>query len=39
MSKAHDYDDMRALARKRLPRGLFEFIDRGAGQDRLSKTT
>lgn len=26
----YNFDDLRALARKRLPKGLFEFVDRGA---------
>jgi (S)-mandelate dehydrogenase len=30
LSKAYNIDDLAALARKRLPAGLYEFIDRGA---------
>ncbi|MGE4431242.1 MAG: alpha-hydroxy acid oxidase [Sphingobium sp.] len=29
-TKAYNYEDLRAIARTKLPRGLFEFIDRGA---------
>lgn len=29
-NKTYNYEDLRALAKKRLPKGLFEFIDRGA---------
>jgi isopentenyl diphosphate isomerase/L-lactate dehydrogenase-like FMN-dependent dehydrogenase len=30
LSQCHNIDDLRELARARLPRGLFEFVDRGA---------
>jgi (S)-mandelate dehydrogenase len=30
---AYDIDDLRELARKRLPRGIFEFMDRGNGDE------
>lgn len=30
LSKCHNIDDLRQMARARLPRGLFEFVDRGA---------
>lgn len=33
LSRIHDIADMREAARRRLPRGLFEFIDRGTGSD------
>jgi len=29
----YNYEDLRALARRRLPHGLFEFVDRGAEDD------
>jgi len=29
----YNFDDLRALARRRLPRGLFEFVDRGTEDD------
>ncbi|MGE4239438.1 alpha-hydroxy acid oxidase [Ramlibacter sp.] len=32
---AHNIDDLRRMARSRLPRGLFEFVDRGA-EDEVS---
>lgn len=35
LARAHNIDDLRELARARLPRGLFEFVDRGA-EDELS---
>lgn len=31
--RAFDIDDVRDLARRRLPRGIFDFVDRGCGQD------
>jgi (S)-mandelate dehydrogenase len=30
---AYDIDDLRELARKRLPKGIFEFMDRGNGDE------
>jgi isopentenyl diphosphate isomerase/L-lactate dehydrogenase-like FMN-dependent dehydrogenase len=33
--RAYNIEDLRALARRRLPRGLFEFVDRGS-EDELS---
>ena len=30
---AHDVADLRELARRRLPRGVFEFFDRGNGDE------
>lgn len=30
LARAHNIEDLRQLARARLPRGLFEFVDRGA---------
>jgi (S)-mandelate dehydrogenase len=33
--KAHNIHDLRALARRRLPKGLFEYVDRG-GEDEVA---
>ena len=35
LSRAYNIHDLRELARKRLPKGLFEFVDRGA-EDEVS---
>jgi isopentenyl diphosphate isomerase/L-lactate dehydrogenase-like FMN-dependent dehydrogenase len=34
MQRAYNIADLRVLARKRLPRGLFEYVDRGAEDER-----
>ena len=33
LARAYSVDDVRALAKRRLPRGLFEFLDRGSEND------
>jgi (S)-mandelate dehydrogenase len=33
LKKTYDYNDVRELARKRLPKGLFEYIDRGTNDE------
>jgi len=37
--KQPDFSDFRSLARRRLPKGLFEYIDRGCGDETLAKRT
>jgi isopentenyl diphosphate isomerase/L-lactate dehydrogenase-like FMN-dependent dehydrogenase len=38
LKQALNIDDLRAMAKRRLPRVLFEFIDRGAEDDRAIRT-
>lgn len=33
LARLHSHEDFRRAARRRLPRGLFEFVDRGTGTD------
>jgi hypothetical protein len=35
LRRAASIDDLRALAARRLPRAIFDFVDGGAGTDRV----
>lgn len=37
LERAYNIEDLRAMARKRLPKGLFEFIDRGSEDEKALK--
>lgn len=39
LERALNVDDVRALARRRLPRGLFEYVDRGTGDEIAMRDT